>query len=160
MPTPAVSAPPASRVRRLRPVPAFVSAVLGAAVIGSLGSWVVAAIAHAAGVSQDFQALQVGTFSFFVVVGVLAGATGWQLIRRRAADPARLLGRLVPAVLVVSFVPDVLLHVAGAAHATWGAVTALMVMHVLVAVVAAAAYHLLLPVQRLSAAAVVRPGRG
>jgi hypothetical protein len=59
----------------------------------------------------------------------------WELVRRRAGDPVAVMRRLVPIVVVLSWVPDVVLgathreattHVA---HTTWGEVAALMVMH-------------------------------
>ncbi|GMA86824.1 hypothetical protein GCM10025868_20740 [Angustibacter aerolatus] len=67
----------------------------------------------------------------------MLAAVGWYLVGRRATAPRRLLTRLVPAVLVVSLVPDVWLGVSRAIPGTtWGAVAALAAMHVVVAATA------------------------
>jgi hypothetical protein len=89
--------------------------------------------------------LQFATFTGLVVLGVLAGGVGWQIVRSRAARPDRLLRRLVPAVLAVSFLPDLALGVTGGEGATWGGVAALVGMHVVVAAAAVASYTVFLP---------------
>lgn len=121
-------------------------AVVVAAVAAILGNLVIAAIAHAAGAPTDFPPLQPPAFIMLTVVGVIAGAVGWAVVRRRAADPAHLLTLLVPVVLLLSFVPDILVGVTRALPSTtWGAVFALMVMHVLVSAVAVTCFFYLLP---------------
>jgi protein-S-isoprenylcysteine O-methyltransferase Ste14 len=81
-PTPAVR--PA---RRDLPIAAaFAGAVASAAVVSIALSAVVAAIARKAGASHSFKALDVGTYSPLVVIGLLAAAAAWVTIRRRAAD--------------------------------------------------------------------------
>lgn len=67
------------------------------------------------------------------LLGLLAGAGGWTLIARRAPHALRV---VVPAVLVLTWVPDLLLLTAGATAANVGG---LMLMHLAVttAVVAA-----------------------
>ena len=60
------------------------------------------------------------------VLGLLAGAAGWTLIARRAPHALRV---VVPAVLVLTWVPDLLLLVAGATAAN---VVGLMLMHLAV----------------------------
>ena len=57
------------------------------------------------------------------VAGLLAGAAGWTLIARRAPHALRV---VVPAVLVLTWVPDLLLLTAGATAAN---VVGLMLMH-------------------------------
>ncbi|OXM60599.1 DUF6069 family protein [Amycolatopsis vastitatis] len=60
------------------------------------------------------------------LVGLLAGAFGWTLIARRAPHALRV---VVPAVLVLTWVPDLLLLAAGATAAN---VVGLMFMHLVV----------------------------
>jgi hypothetical protein len=135
--------------RHRRPGPLVIAGGLVVAVIGAVAlNYAVATIAHAGGASHDYVPLQVGTYSFFTIVGILAGAVGWAIVRARAANPQATLRVLVPAVLVVSLVPDVLVGVAGQMSGTsWGAVAALMVMHVVVAAVAVPVYARILPLQ-------------
>jgi hypothetical protein len=85
------------------------------------------------------------------VFGVVLGAIGWAVVRRVAKNPAGLLRWLVPVpvpvpvLVVVSFVPDLSLLGGGTPGSGPLAVAALMVMHVVVAVVAVAAYRRVLP---------------
>jgi hypothetical protein len=121
-------------------------AVVGGSIVASLLDAVVAAIWHAAGASQAFHPLHPSAFVGLTVVGILFGTIGWCIVRARAADPARTMRVLVPVVLILSFIPDVLVGAkASMAGTTWGAVSGLMVMHVLVAAVALTAFGLLLP---------------
>ena len=110
-----------------------------------LGNTIVAQIALAAGASEDFQPLTPGAYGFFTVVGVIAGLVGWLVVRRRvnAADTLRW---LVPTVLVLSLVPDVAVGFSDRAGVSWGAVTALMVMHVVVTLAAVTSFRRFLPV--------------
>ena len=70
---------------------------------------------------------------------------------RRTANAAGTLRWLVPTVLVLSLVPDVLLGFSDRPGVSWGAVAALMVMHVVVTVVAVGTFSRLLPVARSAA---------
>ncbi len=103
---------------------------------------VVALVARAVGAPSTFPQLRPGTYIPLAVLGVVAGAVGWEIVIHRARDSRRTLSRLVPAVLILSFVPDVLLGVSGS---PWGGVAALMVMHLAVAAVALPTYNRLLP---------------
>ncbi|MEU4652755.1 DUF6069 family protein [Streptomyces sp. NPDC023723] len=105
----------------------------------------VAAIAHAAGASDDFEQLHLSDYAFLTVVGVLAGAGGWALVRARAAHPARVLRTWIPVILLITFIPDILLGTSDQPGTSWGAVIALMVMHLVVAAVAIPAFRVLLP---------------
>ncbi|GGS21138.1 DUF6069 family protein [Streptomyces griseoviridis] len=105
----------------------------------------VAAIAHAAGASDDFEQLHFADYALLTVVGVLAGAGGWALVRARAARPARVLRTWIPVILLVTFVPDILLGLSDNPGTSWGAVIALMLMHLVVAAVAVPAFRFLLP---------------
>ncbi len=127
--------------------------IAGGLVIAALAATalnaVVAAIAHAAGASHDFRPLQVSTYAAFTVLGVLAGAGGWALVRARVGNPSAVLRVLVPAVLAVSLLPDVAVGAGKAMPGTsWGAVSALMVMHVVVTLVAVSTYRRTLPLSR------------
>jgi hypothetical protein len=145
MSAPIVATTPA--VRRLPAAATLPAAIISAVVVGDLASYAIAAIAHAAGVAHSFRPLQLATFTALILAGVLAGGLGWQLVRTRAARPGRLLSRLVPAVLVLSFIPDLLLGISKGLDATWGGVAALMCMHVAVAAAAVTSYSLFLPVR-------------
>lgn len=117
-----------------------------AAVLATALDAAVAAIAHGAGASHAFRPLQTATYGGLTVAGVLAGAAGWALVRARSSSPRRLLRTLVPAVLLLSFIPDVLVGVSASMPGTsWGAVAALMSMHLLVAAVAIPVYLRVLP---------------
>lgn len=94
------------------------------------------------GAPETFTGLQPSAYVVLVVLGVVAGAIGWQVIVGRARQPRHTLARLVPVVLVLSFIPDVLLGVTGG---SWGGVATLMAMHLAVAVVALPVYSRLLP---------------
>ena len=118
------------------------------AIVASLiGNTVVAQIALAAGGSDDFQPLTPGAYGFLTVLGVVAGFVGWLLIRR-TDNAAVTLRWLVPTVLVVSFVPDILVGFSDRAGVSWGAVVALMAMHVVLTVTAVATFSRLLPITR------------
>ncbi|MGW4215198.1 DUF6069 family protein [Lentzea sp. NPDC004789] len=120
--------------------------LVAAAIAATALNAVVAAIAHAAGASSQFQALQLPTYAAFTVIGVLAGAAGWGIIRARARNPRRVLRALVPTVVLISFVPDLLVGATGSLPGTsWGGVAALMIMHVVVAAAGVAAYSRVLP---------------
>ncbi|MDF9716699.1 hypothetical protein INN71_07075 [Nocardioides sp. ChNu-153] len=111
--------------------------ILSAAVVAALANLAVAAVARALGASDDFVPLQAGPVVTWSVIGVVVSAVGWALVRARTRNPRRVLRVLVPVVLAVTLVPDVLLGVAGdMPGVSWGAVAALMVMHVVVVAVA------------------------
>ncbi|MFK4598402.1 DUF6069 family protein [Streptomyces pristinaespiralis] len=120
--------------------------LIGGIVAASIANALIALIALAAGASDAFQPLQPGAYVSFTVLGVLIGAAGWAVVRRRSADPRALLARLVPAVVIVSLVPDLAMFVSDyKPHADAAGIIALMLMHVAVAAVAVAAYHRALP---------------
>ncbi|MFE2420870.1 DUF6069 family protein [Streptomyces hokutonensis] len=135
------SAPPAPRSRGLT----VVAGLLAAAVVAVLGNVVVAVLAHAAGASDDFAPLHLSAYAPLTVFGVVLGAIGWAVVRRVAKNPVGLLLWLVPVLVVVSFVPDLSLLGGGTPGSGPLAVAALMVMHVVVAVVAVTAYWRVLP---------------
>jgi hypothetical protein len=129
-----------------RTLGALAAATATAAVGSVLANTVIALLARAAGASPDFQPLQFGAYLSLTVIGVLAGAIGWQVVRRRSANPTALLRRLVPAVVVLSLIPDVVIGFDDTyPGVSWGAVAALMLMHVAVALVAVPVYRRFLP---------------
>ena len=140
---------PASTATRVTAGKIVLAGVVAAAV-ALVANTVVAQVALAAGASDDFTPLTPGAYGFFTVIGVIAGLVGWLLIRR-TSNAAATLRWLVPTVLVLSLVPDVLVGFSDQAGASWGAVIALMVMHVIVTVVAVATFARLLPLQRTHA---------
>jgi hypothetical protein len=87
--------------------------------------------------------LDLVAYAPLTVVGVLAGAVGWALVRRRAADARSTLRTLVPVVVVLSFVPDFGLLITAMGDLV--NVAALLVMHLVVAAVTVAAASRLLP---------------
>ena len=128
-----------------------VAAVVLSIVIGATGAGLtttaIALIARAAGASHDFKPLWPSSYLPLTVLGVLAGAIGWQIIRRRAARPASVLRWLVPAAVAVSLIPDIAVGAAGTSPGvSWGAVSALMLMHLAVAAAAVTVYRWLMPV--------------
>lgn len=113
-----------------------------AAVGGSVAAGLIALLGRALGAPAHFPGLQPVQYIPLVVIGVIAGAIGWQITTRRARHPRRTLGRLVPAVLAASFAPDIALGLSGR---SWSGAATLMVMHLAVAAVALPAYARLLP---------------
>lgn len=142
-----------SRVDALAPARSPKSAVatagilLGAVVIAALLDTAIAAIGHAAGASHQFQPLQTPSFVSFTLLGILIGAGGWAIVRRRATQPRVLLRRLVPTVLGLSFIPDLAMLVSSyLPHSNVAGVVSLLAMHVVVAATAVIAYTRALPV--------------
>ena len=115
--------------------------VLAAIVVASLADAVLALLALAVGAPDDFQPLMPGSYIFLTTVGVVAGAIGWAIIRKVSKDPEALMRWLVPTVVALSFVPDFLLFGEGGV----AGVVALLLMHVVVAVVAVFAYRKVMP---------------
>ena len=125
---------------------AVAAGILAAAVVAVAVNALIAVIAHAFGASAAFQPLQFGAYAFLTVAGTLIAAAGWAAIRRWVKRPSAVLRWLVPAVLVVSFVPDLALLGSDAQPGTSGlAVVALIVMHVNVAAVAVPIFRRVLP---------------
>jgi hypothetical protein len=150
-PTATVANPRSGALRNLPTAVAFLLAVVGAVLVGALGTTVIAAIAHGVGVSHSFTPLHPGTYIAFIVLGVLGGAVGWQLVRAKAHQPAKFLRTLVPVVVILSFIPDIAIGITGTFHATWGGVIALIAAHVVVATAAVISFATLLPVDGPSA---------
>jgi hypothetical protein len=115
--------------------------VFVAFLLSSLVNALIAVLAHALGAPDDFSQLEPSRYVFMTALGVLGGSVGWSLVRRFSSDPERLLRRLVPSVVVLSFVPDFFLF--GEGEVT--GVVALLVMHVAVAAIAVPTYRRVMP---------------
>lgn len=131
------------------------AAGLGTAVLTGIGGGVVAAVVNVVisviargpfGARDSFVPLSPGPIIMWTLVGVVVGAVGWGLIVRRSARSRVVLRTLVPTVLVLSLVPDIaLLATDSVPGQTTGGVVALMVMHVVTAIIAVSAYRRTMP---------------
>jgi hypothetical protein len=125
--------------------------VVAAIVAASIGNAIVSYLAQALGADPNaVEGLKPQGYVVLTAVGVVIAAFAWASIRKRAKDPARTLGKLVPIVVVVSFLADVPVFFLPGASAV--GVIALMVMHVVVAAAAVPIFHRVLPVRTLVAA--------
>ncbi len=96
--------------------------------------------------SDEFVPLTPSPIVLWTIVGAIIGAIGWRLIVMKKVNSRALLARLVPTVLVLSFLPDLaLLATDTMPGQTTAGVLALMVMHVLTAVIAVTAYRKAMP---------------
>lgn len=87
--------------------------------------------------------LQPIAYISFTVIAAIAGAAGWHIVNRRAARPAKVMRWLVPAFLVVSFIPDIAVGVAMG----WLVAGALMLMHVATITIAVLTYRRFMPLR-------------
>ena len=135
----ASSVPVSSRGRTL-------ALALGAVVAAALATTAAALAAVAFGADPAFGPLQPPVYLSFAVLGTLAAIGGWLIVVRRVRNSARVLGILVPVLLMLSLVPDVVLLVTGFIPGTTVAgVVGLMVMHPIVATVAVVAGRMIAP---------------
>lgn len=118
-----------------------------AGVIAAVTNVVISAIARGPlGASDDFVPLTPGPIVMWTILGAIIGAVGWRLVVTTSAHRRALLTTLVPTVLVLSLIPDVALLAADSvAGQTTAGVVALMVMHVVTAVIAVTAYRKAMP---------------
>lgn len=139
----------AATLEQTRPTARSLARAIAMATIGSaLATSVIAFVAHAAGVSDDFDPIAPAAYLTLAVIGVSLASLSWFAIARRAANPRALLTRLVPAVVLISFIPDLLLGANQSEPGTsWGAVAALMLMHLAVAAITVPTLALLIPVR-------------
>ena len=125
-----------------RPAIARTLTILAIAAAVAIGlNALVALLAVQAGASATYPPLTLPVFGAFTIIGVAVGWFGWRIVQRRAAHPSRVLAVLVPAVVVASLVPNIVLLVTEFIPGTnAAAVWALMAMHVIVAGVGVAGY--------------------
>jgi hypothetical protein len=118
-----------------------------AGVIAAVVNSVIAAVArNAFDVSDDFQPLTPGPIVMWSILGALIGAAGWRLFVNKGAGSRALLNKLVPIVVVLSFIPDVVLLATDAMPGTTtAAVLSLMFMHLVTAVIVVTAYRRSMP---------------
>jgi hypothetical protein len=125
--------------------------VVAAIVLASIGNAAVSFVAQALGADpQAVEGLKPQGYVVLTAVGVVIAAFAWASIRKRAEDPARTLGKLVPIVVVLSLFADVPVFFLPGASIV--GVVALMVMHVVVAAVAVPIFRRVLPVRTSVAA--------
>ena len=135
--------------------PARQSVTAGTALKTGVVAGVVAAVVNVAvsavargpfGASDDFVPLTPGPIVWWTIVGAIIGALGWRLIVNKKANSRALLAKLVPTVLVLSFIPDLALLASDTMPGqTPAGVLALMVMHVLTAVIVVTGYRKAMP---------------
>jgi hypothetical protein len=119
--------------------------VVAAIVLASIGNAVVSYLAQALGADPNaVEGLKPQGYVVLTALGVIIAAVAWATIRKRAKDPARTLGKLVPIVVAVSLLADVPVFFLPGASVV--GVLALMVMHVVVAAVAVPIFRRVLPV--------------
>jgi NADH:ubiquinone oxidoreductase subunit K len=118
-----------------------------AGVLAAIANVAVSAIARGPfDASDEFVPLTPSPIVLWTIVGAIIGAIGWRLIVMKKVNSRALLARLVPTVLVLSFLPDLaLLATDTMPGQTTAGVLALMVMHVLTAVIAVTAYRKAMP---------------
>ena len=118
-----------------------------AAAIGAAGGLIINSLIAWAGrdlldVPHEFRPLSLPVYGALTVLGAIIGAIGWRLVATRSRRATRLLTALVPAVLVLSLIPDTLLLASKSQPGTTGAgVLCLMLMHFGVAAAAVPAYR-------------------
>jgi hypothetical protein len=137
-----IAAPSARMTGNARGV--LLSTVIGA-VVASIANAVVAIAGRAAGADPAIQGLTPPAYITFTVIGVLAGAIGWALIRR-TRSAARTLTILVPVILVLSLIPDVALAMSAGSSGIVTAAITLGVMHVVTVAIAVPIYRKFLPI--------------
>jgi hypothetical protein len=109
----------------------------------------ISAVARAAfGVSDDFTPLTPGPIVMWTILAAIIGAAGWRFFVNRSVRSGALINKLVPTVLVLSFIPDVALLATDAMPGTTtAAVLSLMAMHVVTALIVVFAYRRAMPVR-------------
>ncbi len=150
MTTTSVHAATTAAARTQRPAYTVGTALQTGAAAGVLAAIVnVAVSAIARGpfdASDDFVPLTPGPIVMWTILGAVIGALGWRLIVTKKVDSHALLTKLVPTVLVLSFLPDLALLATDTmpGQSTAG-VLALMVMHVLTAAIVVTGYRRSMP---------------
>jgi hypothetical protein len=121
--------------------------MLGAAtVVSVIINYGVAALGKHLGAHSGFAPLTLPVFGAFTAAGIVGGWLGWCQVHRRTARPRAVLRVLVPAVTVLSLVPDLLLlALRFIPDSNTAGVAALMTMHIVVVVTAVPCYLIATP---------------
>jgi Kef-type K+ transport system membrane component KefB len=132
------------RAARRTPSRGAQAGILVAAVAAAIAlNAVIAAIAVAAGAPSGYAPLMFPVFAACTIVPMIVGWFLWRPVARRVRNPRRSMPLLALAVLVVSYVPDVILLATGFIPDTTPAgVVALMAMHVVVIAAAVVGYSI------------------
>lgn len=125
------------RARIAIPFSALIVAVAAAVANALIALGAVALGAEVAG------GLQPVAFISLTVVAAIAGAAGWHIINSRAQRPEQVLRWLVPAFLLVSFIPDIAVGIGMG----WLAAGALSLMHVATITIAILVYRRFMPLR-------------
>ena len=121
------------------------TAVLVVTIAASVVNLAISLIAQAAGAdTADYQGLTPGAYISLTFLGAVAGVLVWIAVRAKADRPSLVLGRLVPAVVLVSLLADIAVGVG----VGWTGAIALGLMHVGVAAIAVPVFHRALPLPR------------
>ena len=122
--------------------------LLAAAIVAVLANTVVAFAGIAAGAGASFAPLMVAVYAPFTVLGLVLGYVGWRVVRARVSNPLRVFRVLVPALAVLSFLPDVTSASVGfIPNSSVTGFVSLMIMHVVVVLVGVPVYQRLAPVR-------------
>ncbi len=143
----ATTAGPATRGRPAVRLGSALAAGVLAGTTATVSNLLVSAVARGPlGASDEFVPLTAGPVVMWTLVGSVVGAVGWRVVVTRSARSRAVLTRLVPAVLVLSLVPDVALLASDSVPGqTTAGVGALMAMHVVTAGVVVAACRRAMP---------------
>lgn len=107
----------------------------------------IAALAVAAGAVGPFPPLNPASYVPLTIFGVVAGAVGWGVVRRRATNPSATLRWLVPVVVALTFIPDVgLLLTDVQPNTSVLGVGALAMMHLVTAAISVAIFLRIMPI--------------
>ena len=121
------------------------TAVVVVTIAASVVNLVISSLAQAAGADPaDYRGLAPAAYVSLTFLGAVAGVLGWIAVRAKADRPAAVLGRLVPAVVIVSLLADVAVGVS----VGWTGAIALGLMHVAVAAIAVPVFRRALPLTR------------
>jgi hypothetical protein len=136
-----IESPPARR-----PLTATLLAIAVVTVVASIANALIAAVGLAMGLgSATTIGLQPMAYISLTIVAAVAGAVGWRIIDRSTQRPSRVMRWLVPAVLVVSFVPDLIVGASAGTMSGWAYAVVLMAMHVATIAIAILTFQRLLP---------------
>ena len=143
----ATTAGPETRSRPAVRLGTALAAGVLAGTTATVSNLLVSAVARGPlGASDEFVPLTAGPVVMWTLVGSVVGAVGWRVVVTRSARSRAVLARLVPAVLVLSLVPDVALLASDSVPGrTTAGVGALMVMHVVTAAVVVAVCRRAMP---------------